>query len=332
MAKSSKQKLKILYLIDYLKNETDEEHGVTIMDMINYLKSYDIQAERKSLYSDIEELENYGYDIISYKKDKQCLYALVSREFENAELKLLVDAVNASKFISNKKSRELVKKLETFVSRYDAVNLKRQIIISENSKTINENVFYNVDNIYTAIQKNNRIAFKYYEWNEKKQLVLRENGDKCNISPWAMIWDNDNYYMIAFDNEAQILKHYRVDKMGEIKILSQEREGGDVYEKSDTIKHSQAVFSMFAGERKHIKLVCEKSILGVIIDKLGNGIMIVPQKNGTFHINVDVEVSAMFYSWLFGLGNTVKIVEPKEVVSEMKDRLKKALKAYNSME
>ena len=219
MAKSENQKQKILVLLDLFKSKTDEEHGVTTSDIIDYLAEHGIKAERKTVYADLNTLKEYGYEISKEKKDGNYYYTLLDRDFQLPELKLLVDAVQASKFISAKKSSELIKKIENLASVYQAKQLQRQVFVSNRIKTNYENVYYNVDELNLAINENRKIKFDYYEWNLSKEMVLRKNGHKNDISPWSLAWDDENYYLVAFDGNSGIIKHYRVDKMRKIEIL-----------------------------------------------------------------------------------------------------------------
>ena len=205
MPKSEKQKLKLLYITQYLMEKTDENHIATTTELIDYLASNGITAERKSIYTDIELLIDYGLDIVKVK-GRPAGYQLVSRQFELAELKLLVDAVQASKFITSKKSRELIEKLETLCSKKEARQLHRQVVVTNRTKAVNENIYYNVDQIYSAIAGNVKIRFLYFEWNVKKEMQLRHDGAFYEVSPWLLTWDDDNYYLIAYDDESRMIK------------------------------------------------------------------------------------------------------------------------------
>ena len=228
MSKSGNQKLKILYLMKGLTENTDEDNVMSMAEILDYLKSYGIDAERKSIYDDIEALRVFGVDIIN-RKEKPSGYYVASRQFEMPELKLLVDSVQSSKFITTKKSNELIKKLGNLCSVHEAKLLKRQVHVSNRIKTMNESIYYNVDDIHSAISLNRKIAFRYCEWTTKKELVPKKNGEFYNISPWSLTWDDENYYLIGFDNISGIVKHYRVDKIQNIKQLDEPREGKEFF-------------------------------------------------------------------------------------------------------
>lgn len=329
MAKSENQKQKILVLLDLFKSKTDEEHGVTTSDIIDYLAEHGIKAERKTVYSDLNTLKEYGYEISKEKKDGNYYYTLLDRDFQLPELKLLVDAVQASKFISAKKSSELIKKIENLASVYQAKQLQRQVFVSNRIKTNYENVYYNVDELNLAINENRKIKFDYYEWNLSKEMVLRKNGHKNDISPWSLAWDDENYYLVAFDGNSGIIKHYRVDKMRKIEILDEARDGREEFEEFDAAKYAKKVFGMFTGDEQRVKIQFANKLIGVVIDRFGQDIMIIPKGVDQFVVNVNVKVSNMFLGWIIGLGDGAKILEPESVVDEVKqitERLKEQYK------
>ena len=329
MAKSENQKQKILVLLDLFKSKTDEEHGVTTSDIIDYLAEHGIKAERKTVYADLNTLKEYGYEISKEKKDGNYYYTLLDRDFQLPELKLLVDAVQASKFISAKKSSELIKKIENLASVYQAKQLQRQVFVSNRIKTNYENVYYNVDELNLAINENRKIKFDYYEWNLSKEMVLRKNGHKNDISPWSLVWDDENYYLVAFDGNSGIIKHYRVDKMRKIEILDEARDGREEFEEFDAAKYAKKVFGMFTGDEQRVKIQFANKLIGVVIDRFGQDIMIIPKGVDQFVVNVNVKVSNMFLGWIIGLGDGAKILEPESVVDEVKqitERLKEQYK------
>ena len=328
MAKSENQKQKILVLLDLFKSKTDEEHGVTTSDIIDYLAEHGIKAERKTVYADLNTLKEYGYEISKEKKDGNYYYTLLNRDFQLPELKLLVDAVQASKFISAKKSSELIKKIENLASVYQAKQLQRQVFVSNRIKTNYENVYYNVDELNLAINENRKIKFDYYEWNLSKEMVLRKNGRKNDISPWSLAWDDENYYLVAFDGNSGIIKHYRVDKMRKIEILDEARDGREEFEEFDAAKYAKKVFGMFTGDEQRVKIQFANKLIGVVIDRFGQDIMIIPKGVDQFVVNVNVKVSNMFLGWIIGLGDGAKILEPEGVVDEVKQITKRLKEQY----
>lgn len=319
MAKGNNQKLKILYLIKILLEKTDETHSITMQEIISALKTYGISAERKSLYSDIENLRVYGMDIIGEQQDRTYYYHVGNRQFELAELKLLVDSVQSAKFITAKKSTELIKKIEGLASKYEASQLHRQVYVAERVKTINENIYYNVDKIHTAISENSKITFQYFQWDIYKKMILRKEGALYEVSPWALSWDDENYYLIAFDSNEDKIKHFRVDKMLHINLKNEKREGKVCFKKFDMAVYARKMFGMFGGEEKTVKLECKNNLVGVIIDRFGKDITIIPKDEEYFMVNIDVAVSRQFLAWVIALGDGVKVLEPESVIEQMRE-------------
>lgn len=327
MPKSEKQKQKLLHIAKYLMEHTDEHHAVSTPQLIAHLNSLGIKAERKSIYNDIDTLNEFGMDIIRSEEHRGG-YMLASRPFELAEVKLLVDLVQSSKFITEKKSRELIGKLETLVSRYDAKAMGRQVEIIGRSKTHNENIYYNVDMIHTAISQNTKIRFQYFDWDMHKNMQLRHGGAFYEVSPWKLTWDDENYYLIAFDEKAEKIKHYRVDKMQNVTVTELAREGRQVFDEMDMPEYDKKTFGMFAGEEKTIRLRCHTSMIGVMVDTFGRDVAIRPDEEDYVMVRMDVAVSPQFFGWLTGLGTRVQIVAPEEVKEEYKEYLKNIFSCY----
>ena len=326
MARSANQKLKILYLMKIFLEKTDSEHSLTLAEIMAELQKYDITAERKSLYDDIDTLRTYGIDIET-TRDTRVRYYVASRLFELPELKLLVDAVQASKFITAKKSGELIKKLESFSSTYEAMKLQRQVYVANRIKTMNESIYYNVDFIHSAINDNKKITFKYYEWTPEKNKKLRHDGGTYCVSPWALTWDDEYYYMIAYDSAAALIKHYRVDKMVNIGICAEAREGAEMFGDFDMAIYSKQAFGMFGGELTTVLVECDNSLAGVIIDRFGTDVTIMP-KGEHFCASLKVMVSPTFISWALGFGGRLKILSPDFVAQKLIDTANEALELY----
>lgn len=329
MAKSSNQKLKLLYLIKILSEKTDENHCMTAGMLIEELARYDIKAERKSIYDDIDCLIQYGYDIVSVKSRVGGGYYLAGREFELPELKLLVDAVQASRFITQKKSRELIHKIEKLAGPYDAKKLQRQVLVAGRIKAENESIYYNVDEIHKAIQENEAISFLYMEWNINKEMMPRKSGERYEASPLALTWKDENYYLIAYDNKEEKIKHFRVDKMGKIKALAGEkRKGLKDFERTDIAEYTNKTFGMFGGEASAVTLLLPEHMVGIILDRFGKEVSVRSRENGMISVRVKVAVSNQFYGWLAGLGDKVSIISPENIREEYKNYLKSILKQY----
>ena len=268
MAKSSNQKLKLLYLLKMLEEKTDEENTMTINDMIVELERYGIKAERKSIYADLEALRHYGLDITS-RKSKTTDYFVASRLFELPELKLLVDAVQCSKFVTHKKSNELIKKIESLASNKQAQSLHRQVYVTNRVKTINESIYYNVDRLHAAIAENRQVSFKYFDYDVKKEKVFRKNGDKYTVSPYGLSWDDENYYLITFSTKYNGFTHYRVDRMIDIDLLDELSNPLPEKEKFDVAEYTKKVFNMFGGEEVTAKIQFDNSLVNAVVDRFG---------------------------------------------------------------
>lgn len=327
MPKSENQKQKLLYIAQYLMENTDENHAVSTPQLIEYLNSQGIKAERKSIYNDIDTLNDFGMDIIRSDEHRGG-YMLASRPFELAEVKLLVDLVQSSKFITEKKSRELITKLETLTSKYDAKAMRRQVEIVGRSKTHNETIYYNVDMVHTAISKNVKIRFHYFDWDVNKNMKLRHDGAWYEVSPWRLTWDDENYYLMAFDEKTNAIRFYRVDKIVDIALTENPREGKEAFEHLDMAEFSKKTFGMFAGEEKTVRLRCENSLTGVIIDTFGTDVALRPDGENHFIARAEVVVSSQFFAWLAGLGARVEIISPDEVREEYKTYLTNIILCY----
>lgn len=329
MARGTNQKLKLIYLMKIMLEKTDDNHGLTLVEIMQELERYNVTAERKSLYADFEALKTYGLDIISEQRSRTVYYHVASRDFEIAELKLLVDAVQSSKFITEKKSHELIKKLEGFASIHEAKELHRQVYVRGRIKTMNESIYYNVDEIHQAISNNVQIRFQYYQWNVNKEMELRRDGKFYQISPWELMWDDENYYLVGYDAEAGKIKHYRVDKMLKIRLSEDKREGRELFEKFDLADYAEKHFGMFDGEEQTVKLLCENHFAGVIIDRFGKDVSLRKVDEEHFSVNVNVAVSGQFIGWIIALGGGVKIIEPESVVERMRKETVRLMKQYD---
>jgi predicted DNA-binding transcriptional regulator YafY len=320
MAKSSNQKMKLLYLMRIMLEKTDENHRMSVADMIRELAAYDIAAERKTIYDDLEALRRFGLDI-EQVKSKGTGYYVASREFELPEVKLLVDSVQSSKFITQKKTEALIRKIEKLTSVYEAKRLHRQVFVQNRVKSMNESVYYNVDEISNGIAQNKRIRYKYFHYTVNKEREFRRDGNYYEMSPFALLWDDENYYLIAYDSEAKTIKHYRVDKMNDISTTEEEREGLEAFTALDFSAYAKKVFSMFAGKECVVRLLFDNSLAGVVIDRFGKDVTICIVDETHFLIGVPVEISPQFFGWVFGLGCDVKILGPPHVVRQYREHL-----------
>lgn len=308
MSKSSNQKLKLLYLLKTLMEKTDTEHTLTVPEMILELNRYGINAERKSIYDDIESLKTFGIDILC-RKSKAYGYYIASRSFELAELKLLADAVASSKFITEKKSKELIKKIGSLTSSHEAKQLVRQIYVNGRVKAMNEKIYYNVDLINQAISSRKQISFKYFEYTIDKKKRYRNNGNKYVASPYALTWDDENYYMISYYEKYYGITHFRVDKMEDIEVTASEC----YHEEINIVEYTKKIFSMYGGEEETVKIQFDNSLLGVVIDRFGKNTVMHKVDENSFIAILKVEISPPFWGWIFQFGNKIKIVSPESV-------------------
>ncbi len=317
MAKGANQKLKIVYLMKILLEETDETHAISLTEIIKKLAAYDVSAERKSIYSDMESLRLYGVDVIGVQKDRTYYYYIGNRQFELAELKFLVDSVQSAKFLTTKKSNELIKKIEGLASRYEAGKLQRQVYVTERVKTMNESIYYSVDAIHDAIAANRQIRFQYFQWNVEKKMELRHDGAYYQVSPWLLTCDAENYYLVAYDEADDKIKHFRVDKMLRIDSVEEKRRGKELFKRENMARYSEKRFGMFGGREEHVKIRCKNQLAGVIIDRFGKEVSMRREDDEHFLMTANVEVSRQFLHWIMALGDGATIIGPESVVADV---------------
>lgn len=330
MPKGSNQKFKLYRLAQIMLEWTDEEHYISMPEIMAALSEYDVTADRKSIYNDLRDLSVFGIEVEGEPIGNRYHYHVTNRSFELPELKLLVDAIQSSKFITEKKSYALIKKLETLASKYDAQKLQRQVYVSGRIKTMNESIYYTVDAIHNAISENKKIKFQYFQWNAKKEMELRHNGAWYHISPWGLSWDDENYYLVGYDTDAGMIKHYRVDKMLHIKISDESREGKEHFKKLDMADYAKKSLGMFGGKEQTVKLSVHNKLAGVIIDRFGKDVMMIPADEEHFNVNVDVRVSRQFLGWVFSLGSDIQIVGPDDVVEQMRKEIARSVEQYRT--
>ncbi len=323
----SNQKLKIMYLMKILTEQTDETHDITLAEIVEQLQAYGVTAERKSLYSDIENLRLFGMDIVGSQYDRTFHYQVVNRQFELAELKLLVDSVQSAKFITEKKSRELIKKIEGYASKYEAEKLDRQVNVAGRVKNMNERIYYSIDAVHEAISGNQQISFQYFTWTVDKKMELKHNGAIYHVSPWALCWDDEKYYLIGYDNDEKIIKHFRVDKMTNTNVVNEKRLGKSEFSKIKMTEYTNKLFGMFEGETENVRLRCENEVANIIIDRFGTNIPLVKVDSDHFEVVVNVSVSKLFLGWIMALPG-VKIISPESTVEAMKEEILRLQELY----
>jgi len=325
MPKSDRQKLKLLLLRDLLMQHSDAEHPISMQAILDELKTQGVSAERKSVYSDLQCLQEYGMDIL-LRRGKYGGYFLASREFELPELKLLVDAVQSSRFLTEKKSVELISKLEKLASSYEAGQLRRQVVVSGRVKSMSESIYYNVDRIHEAIARNSRIRFRYFDWGPDRERHYRPRAYLAD--PIALCWADENYYLIA-DSERHGITHYRVDKMDDIRITGKPRRETPERANLCLTDYAKSVFSMFGGEIKSVRMRFHNSLAGVVLDRFGQDSILAPDGPEHFTFTAKIAVSPMFLSWLAGFGGRAKILFPEDVAAQYVALLRESLAQYS---
>jgi predicted DNA-binding transcriptional regulator YafY len=321
------QKIKILYLMRVFLERTDEGHPMSVKELITYLNSLGISAERKTVYDDIETLRNFGMDILN-RREKPAGFYLASREFELPELKLLVDAVQSSRFITSGKSRQLIGKLERLTSVHEARQLRRHVFVENRVRTMNESVYYSIDEIQRALTEDRQISFQYCEWTVEKELRLKKNGERYCVSPWGLVWQNENYYLVAYDQKCGKVKHYRVDKILQIRIEEEPRSGRELFENYDAGELTSRTFGMFGGKEETICLEAHNRLVGVVLDRFGRDIMIQRKDPEHFKTLIRVNVSDQFFGWIASLGPDAVIASPDDVRDKYREFLEKSLSNY----
>jgi len=329
MPKSFGQKQKILLLAKYLLEESDEDHPVSVAEMIAHLKSAGISAERKSIYADLEALSAIGMDIVQVK-GKKTGYFVGERLFQLPELRLLVDAVQSSRFLTRKKSEELIGKLEVLAGRHEGKKLSRQVFVAGRIKTMNESIYRNVDTVSLAIAEDRQISFRYFEWAPDGTKRFRRDGKLYTASPFHLLWDDENYYLIALTENGE-KRHFRVDKMEGISPLEEKRQGNEVFSEFDPALYEKKTFGMFGGKEERVTLLCRENVCGVIFDRFGGEIPVRKAKDGVF-MTVPVFVSPLFYSFVMSFGKDMKIESPRWVKEEFLELARDALLAYEERE
>ena len=317
MSRESNYKRRFPVLAKLLLERSDEDHPISRKEMEEELACWGVTADRKSIYDDMEHLRALGLDVQNIKGPKGGWF-IGRREFETAELKLLVDAAQASRFLTARKSGALIAKLEALASVHQAKQLQRQVYVTGRIKTMNESIYYNVDKLHTAIGSNHMVTFRYFEYNMRKERVFRREGKRYRVSPYGLIWDNENYYLAGLDAVKQDVRHYRVDKMSELTVTSLPR---DMEHAVDMERYAQRHFSMFAGREAQIRLGCAAHMAGVVLDRFGHDVILVPDGEERFTVTLDVAVSPQFWGWLFGLEDNVEVLSPAWAVEEYKRRL-----------
>ncbi len=329
MSKQAYVKPKLLILRDILLEKTDENHALTIPELIKELSLYGISAERKTLYDDINILTTYGLDIVVSKRSHSNTYYVASRTFQDEELQVLANAVASSKFLTNKKSNEFIKKLEKLTSIYNAKELKRTIYIEGRVKNFNEQIYYNINSIHDAINRKKKITFKYFSYNLNKKKEYRHYGEIYAVSPYYIVWENDYYYLICYCDKHENISRYRIDRMANVKVSE---ESYKVPNESELglAKSLRSTFSMYGGDKKIVTIEFANELIDVIIDRYGSDVRVTKKSDTTFTVSVEVQISPPFWGWLFQFGTKAKIIAPQSIVEQAKKETRTLAEIYNT--
>lgn len=322
MPKSDNQKLKILYILDYLQKNSHEDHPVRAADLINMLdRQHNIRCDRKTVYSDVAALMDYGVDIVT-KPGKNGGYYIASRNFELPELKLLIDAVQSSRYLTEKKSRELIEKLCKECNVYDAGLMKRNVLVSGRVKSMNETIYYSVDTIQEAISQNRQIGFRYFDWGMDGKRHYREKD--YQVSPYGLCQDNENCYLLAHSPRYGITS-YRIDRMSDIHLSEETRILCPELSGNALLEHANRLFQMYSGDAVDVKMRFHRDLINVVIDRFGRDTMLIPDGAEHFVFTVRVAVSPMFLSWVIGFGKKARIIYPQTVADKCRQLCLEAL-------
>ena len=329
MPKSDNQKLKIFYILDYLQRNSHADHPICAAELIGMLeRQHNILCERKTIYSDIAALQEYGVDIVSIP-GKSGGYYIASRNFELPELKLLIDAVQSSRYLTEKKSRELIEKLLAQCNEQDAKLMKRNVLVSGRVKSMNETIYYSVDTVQEAIAQNRQITFRYFDWALDGSRRYREKD--YSVSPYGLCQDNENCYLLAYTDRYGTTS-YRVDRMAQISVCEEERIPCPELTGKALTQHANRLFQMYAGKETQVKLRFRRKFVNAVIDRFGRDILLIPDGEDHFVFTAQVAVSPMFLSWIVGFGADAQILHPQSVIDQCRKMCLEALSQYDSSE
>lgn len=310
MTTSNAQKLKLLYLMDFLQKETDPDHGLTMTQLIEKLGERGISAERKSLYKDIEALISFGMDIRKYQR-QPVEYALAERDFELSELMLLVDAVQSSRFLSDGKSKALVRSIRAMASTKERSALNKQVHVHGRPRVQTESDFNTVDKIQETMACRRKISFQYFMYGTAKQKIARKAGAAHVGTPISLTYSDGNYYLVAYSDADQEIRRYRVDRMDKVQTLDEKAERNEIIRAYDADDVGKCAFGMYDGERTQVTLHVQENVMNVIIDRFGRDVTSKPTDDGAAAIvTAHVMVSPVFFGWLVQMGPSVRIDAP----------------------
>lgn len=328
MPRKENQRKKLLILRDILLRNTDEHHGLTRKEIEVELSRYDIEVSRQTFAEDLELLREFGVDIMTDRIGSKTIYYVGEREFALPELKLLIDSIQASRFITEKKAMELIRKMERLCSKHEAAELQRGAVIVDRIKNMNESIFYNVDAVHQAINQNSKIRFQYFNYNIQAEREYKHGGKVYEESPYAMVCADDNYYLLAYNSERNIIKNYRVDKLAAVQVTGEPREGREVFEQYDLKRFTRNSFGMFSGKEAKVTMRFSHRFANAVVDRFGKDVFMRRVDDNWVEVVAPVVVSPMFFRWLYGLGAEAYIVGPQDVREAMKNHLLEVSKLY----
>ena len=314
-------------LYEYLLENTCEGHTANMKDILDYYAMVDDAVEVRTVYRDIHAL-NTREDIAINYDGRTRGYWLERKDYTPNELRLIVDSIQSSKFITHKKTLSLIRKIESLASVYEAQLLSRQVYVKNRIKTMNESIYYNVDEIHTGIARDRQIRFRYFDYTVQKERRFRRDGGYYVVSPFALTWDDENYYLVAYDSTAAMIKHFRVDKMLDIGILDEPRDGRESFAALDMAEYAKKVFGMFSGREERVRMRFDNQLVGAVLDRLGREAMLVPDGESHFTVTAQVEVSPQFFAWVSGFGRLAQILGPDHVVQAMRAHAAEVLAMY----
>lgn len=327
MAGLSKQKQKLLIMEQLFNKRTDENHALTGNQLIDILAHQDIKAERKTIYDDIATLCDSGIKLEVTKIGHSNAYFLSERLFQDEELFLLADAVASSKFLTIKKSNELIKKLQSLTSDHKAKQLRRSIYVDNRTKAFNENIYYTINTVQEGIFSDRNITFNYFEYSLEKRKQLKHGGELYTVSPFQLIWENNNYYLACYCFKHKKICRYRVDRMTNVSV-SDEKRRKLTEEEAEEMKNQRSLYSMYGGEEETVQIQFDNSLINVVIDRFGERVICHQNSENTFYINADVQISPTFWGWLFQFGNKAKILGPSQVAVMAQEKIAELADMY----
>ncbi len=328
------RKIKLLKMWELLKQETDEKHPMGTQEIIARLKKDGIEVDRKILYNDIDLLNANGYEVMCTRA-KSNKYYVMDRSFDTAEVRVLMDAVQAAAFVTEKKTEVLLDKISSLAGSKRGEVLKSKITKFSTVKSVNENIYYVIDKIVDAKEENKKISFNYFDYGLKREKIFRKDkndllSDKLYIvNPVETVFNNDQYYLICYDDKHKDFTNYRIDRMDNVKMLNEDIAIYDWLKGKDISKYKRQQFSMFSGEVKNVTFIADRSLIDVIFDKFGSGVSLKLTEDGKLKCTVEVQAGAMFIAWLCSFDNRLKVVSPPSVVAKVKEHLNKTIEQYD---